>query len=548
VVFSDAIITPPTIWTPVSIANATAISLERSNYLKYQLQEGKQYHAFLVGKWSETDSQTDYDIYVNGPGGLYRFTEATGMPEQVSNDDDGQFFTPTVGGEYTFEIHNDEGDSNSSDPAVFMLIEHIETDEVYEVYLKGRNTKCDDYTSMNTYSYEFTTSSKFTIYVDTPDDLDMFEARLYPMAGGSVGYDINGVPTPTGEMVLGKVTGSYGGYDPRIIGGYKWPALTASGVTYGDKLTIQGGGGGITTYFLVLIAEYSKPGAISSVPFYIKTSTVEPTLDLNGNIGEVYAGETKKVSAVVSSPRTLKNVWMNFIVNGEPSEQIVYLSGSDDIYEGEMPAFAAGDVVNWKIFAEDELGDVGHIGSSFTVVTRPAPTTVRLSLDSQEIKVNQELRLSGAITPPVVGVVVDVTLVSAGTVKTETLTTKADGSFSFATPLVEGEWDVLAQVRGNSKYATSSSGILKANVLPLTVVDQALALVLIAVGPPYIYGLLLVSVVVVVLVVRWKMPGISSRLPKPIQSLLGKVPSRRGARVKKVEAGSKGRYRRQEEG
>ena len=84
------------------------------------------------------------------------------------------------------------------------------------------------------------------------------------------------------------------------------------------------------------------------------------------------------------------------------------------------------------------------------------------------------------------------------------------------------------------------------NVLPLTMVNQALILATMAAAPPYIYGVLLASAVAVALVVRWRMPGISSKLPKPIQALLAKVPTRESARVKKVDAGDKGRYRRQE--
>ncbi|MDP2901172.1 MAG: hypothetical protein Q8O47_09410 [Candidatus Bathyarchaeota archaeon] len=637
-VSGDVTIRPPNLWTPVSLVDATEIPLQHSVDLKYTLQEGRQYHAFLVGNWTETSSQTDYDIYVNGPGGPYRFTEAQGLPEQVFNDGKEQFFTPTASGEYTFNIHNDEGDSGGENPAVFMLIEHIDTDRVYTADLKGRTTVSGSYTTYNTYAVEFTTYSGFTVYVDTPDDLDIFEVRLYPMAGGSAGLDINGVPTPTGAMVLGNVTGNYGGYNTNILG-FKWPELTVSGFTYGEKVTLYGNGGGVpTTYFLVLIAEYSKTSALSSVPFSIKTSTVEPTLSLNGTMGDVFTGETKKVSAIISSPYALKSVWMNFTVNGDPGELVEYFSKVGQLYEGEMPAFATKDVVDWSIFAVDEMGNVGRIDSSFTVRARtetscllstgsvqagetvealghtsvpganvtldfttgsfkdsirvkagatgsyqysylpkqpgvwsvqasydgndvshpsksppasftmtPLPTTISVTLDPQVIKVNQELRLSGTTSPAMAGLMVDVTLASGGNVTTETLTTKADGSFSLVTPLVEGEWDVVAQVRGNWKFASSSSGIVKATVLPLTIVDQAMIAAAMAASPPYVYVVLLASAIVIALVVRWRVPDIASKLPKPVQALLARLPTRGGGRAKKADNGGKGRYRRQGE-
>ena len=638
-VSGDVTIRPPNLWTPVSLVDATEILPQHSVNLKYTLQEGRRYHAFLVGNWTETSSKTDYDIYVSGPGGSYRFTEAQGLPEQVFNDEGEQFFVPTASGEYTFKIHNDEGDSGGKNPAVFMLIEHLDTNKVYTADLRGRNALCAGYTTFNTYAAEFTApSSSFTVYVDTPDDLDMFEVRLYPMAGGSAGININGVPTPTGEMMLGNVTGNYGGFNTSILG-YKWPELTEGSYTYGEKITLQvQGSGGPTTYFIVLIAEYSKTSALSSVPFVIKMNTVEPTLALNDTIGDVFAGETKKVSAIVTSPYALKRIWMNFTVNGDAEAEVAYFSKVDQQYVGEIPAFAAKDVVDWSIIAVDEMGNLGRIGSSFNVRKRtetscllssgsvqggetveafghtsvpganvtltfttgsyeesikvktgttgsyqysylpkqpgvwsvqasydgdaedhpsksppasftmtPLPTTISVTLDPQVIKVNQELRLSGTTSPAMAGLMVDVALASGGNVTTETLTTKADGSFSLVTPLVEGEWDVVAKVRGNWKFASSSSGIVKATVLPLTIVDQAMIAAAMAASPPYVYVVLLASAIVIALVVRWRVPDIASKLPKPVQALLARLPTRGGGRAKKADNGGKGRYRRQGE-
>ena len=79
-------IVPPTLWTSVSLGYTTTIQLGDSAYLKYALQEGKRYHVFLVGNWSETHSSTDYDVYVSGPSRSYSFTEASGLPEQVFTD------------------------------------------------------------------------------------------------------------------------------------------------------------------------------------------------------------------------------------------------------------------------------------------------------------------------------------------------------------------------------------------------------------------------------------------------------------------------------
>jgi hypothetical protein len=624
-------------WNPLKIANNT-IQPGEIMEVSAVLEEGKTYHIFLVGDWvNPANNGTDYDIIVQGPSVSETYTEATGYPEQVSNDGKGQYFVAPKSGIYRFMIENDIGNSarfpsNNALPAVFMVIEHIKTDKRYTSSMRGREIMTSTTPLESTQVYEFTTSAaSFTVYVDTPDDIDMFEARVYPMADGVAdGHLLNGIPTPSGDALNGTVSGDFGGFNTTVEG-YRNLAYTATCVGMGQKMKIDvnrsGNSTSPTSYFLILIAEYSKTSTPSVVPFYIKTSCLKPKVALNGTIGDVFAGEPTKVSAIVSSPHALESVWMNFTVNGIPRFDTVYLSKVGGLYEGAMPPFAARDTVAWSICAEDEIGNLGRIDSSFRVKARtetslyvskgnvaggdtlevtgqttlagaklnlnftsgsfkeiipvkadqlggykytylpkqpgswsvsakfdgddstypskslpasftmtPVPTTIRVALDSQEIKVNQVLLLTGKTTPAVQGIAVDIILSSTADAKTETLTTGPDGSFSYATSLLEGEWDVVAQVRGNWRYASSSSGIVKAMVHPLGILDQAAT-------PPYLYVVVLAAVVGVVLVVRWRVGGLSSRMPKPVKDLLAKLSRKPKARG----AGATGRYRRREE-
>lgn len=639
-VYADIYLTPDPLWNPILIGNNT-IMPQTSEYLKYTLQAGKTYHIFLVGNWTEpVPSTTDYDVYVTGPNSeVYRFTEAKGLPEQVFNDGKGQFFITKSSGTYTFEIHNDEGNTNGNNAAsaVFMVIEHVGTDRVNNATLLGRTSKSGYYPSpsQSTYACEFTTSSSnFTVHVNTPSDLDLYEVRLYTMSSLGGFHDLNGLPTPTGpDLVNQNATGGHGGYNFAVDG--TRPLSFVSAYDYGEKVDIKAGTSGtLTTYFLVLIAEYSKTSTPSVVPFYIKTSGLKPKVTLNGTIRNVYANETTNVSAKVVSGLVVKSVWMNFTVNGVKGVGVTSLSKVGSLYSGQMPAFAAKDTVAWSICAEDEIGNVGRLDSSFKVKARtetslyvskgnvvggdsvevtgqttlaganlklnftsrsfkeivpvkadqlggykytylpkqagtwsvsakfdgddtaypsesspasftmtPQPTTVSCTLYSPEIKVNQVLQLSGLTTPAVSGLPVEVTLASGSVSKTETLITKGDGSFSLSTPLEEGEWDVVAQVRGNWRYSSSSSGIVKATVHPLGIVDQAMVAAAVAATPPYLYVVVLAAVVGVVLVVRWRVGDLSSRMPKPFQDLLAKLSRKPKAR----EAGATGRYRRREE-
>ena len=649
-VYADIYLTPDPLWNPILIGNNT-ITPQTSEYLRYTLQGGKMYHIFLVGNWTElTPSTTDYDIYVTGPNGeSYRFTEAKGIPEQVFNDDKEQFFIPKSSGTYTFEIHNDEGntDRNNATSAVFMAIEHVNTDKVNNATLLGRTSKCGAYPppSQSTYACEFTTtSSNFTVHVDTPSDMDLYEVRLYEIASIGGVHDLNGLPTPTGpDLVNTNTTSGHGGYNFAVDG---WrPPSFASAYDYGEKLVVAaptfgnstvGTSGTLTTYFLVFIAEYSKTSTPSVVPFYIKTSDLKPTVALNGTIGNVYADETTEVSAKITSGRAVKSVWMNFTVNGVKWVDVTPLAEAGGLYSGQIPTFVAKDVVAWSICAEDEIGNVGRLDSSFRVKAKtetsiyvsngnvvggetvevtgqttlagaslrlnftsgsfkeiipvnadqlggyrytylpkqagswsvsakfdgddsaypsmsspalftmtPQPTSVSCTLDSPEIKVNQVLQLSGKTTPAVAGLPVEVTLASGGVAKTQTLTTGADGSFSLSTPLEEGEWDVVAQVKGNWRYASSNGGILKANVLPLTIIDKLYIAAVTAATPPYLYAVILASGIAATLVVRWRFPNISSRLPKPLQALFARLGH--STKAKGVSTRDRQRYRKRDE-
>lgn len=631
------VITKP--WKPLFIGNGTIPEGDKM-VVTCTLQAGKRYHIFLVGDYvNEANPQTDYDIFVYPPSGPQTtHTEATGMPEQVANDAAHQFYVARSSGTYRFEIHNDPEDTKNgmAEPAVFMVIEHIDTDKRLSTSLMGRLLPSDPQNPASTWACEFTTpASNFTVYVDTPDGIDMFEARVYPMANpGTTGYEIWGVPTPNGDLLNGTVEGGYGGFNT-TIGGYRPASLTASCEHMGEKMKINVSGFGSSnstsaslgvSYFLVLIAEYSRGGP-SAVPFYIRTDTSKPVLSLSSPFDLVSSNSPVKMSANVSSKRPIMRVWMNYTVNGVAGAAPIYLQKIENYYEGELPSFAPKDHVNCTLSAEDEIGNVGRLDSSFKVKARtetslyvskgnvvggdtvevtgqttlaganlklnftsgsfneivpvkvdqlggykctylpkqagtwsvsakfdgddatypsksspasftmtPQPTMVSCTLDSPEIKVNQVLQLSGLTTPAVSGLPVEVTLASGSVAKTETLITKGDGSFSLSTPLEEGEWDVVAQVRGNWRYASSSSGIVKATVHPLGILDQATT-------PPYLYVVVLAAVVGVILVVRWRVGDLSSRMPKPVQDLLAKLSRKPKAR----RAGATGRYRRREE-
>lgn len=104
---------------------------------------------------------------------------------------------------------------------------------------------------------------------------------------------------------------------------------------------------------------------------------------------------------------------------------------------------------------------------------------------------------------------------------------------------------MVAQVKGNWTYASSNGGILKVNVLPLTIIDKLCIAAVTAATPPYLYAVILASGVAVTLVVRWRFPNISSRLPKPLQALFARLGH--STKAKGVSTRNRQRYRKRGE-
>jgi len=237
------------------------------------LHENRMYHVYCYGKWVDFGSnpETDYDIYVYDPEGtlVASHTESAGLPEHLGNTVDQPFFTPQKTGNHTFTIKNDPRESRWAKEATLMAIEHIECNQLYKQSLQG---KVDDNPIENTsWAYEFCTVSKhIEVWIDVPDSLDMYEARLYPMANPSknVGTTLNGVPLAWEPGLYGERSGAYGGYNLNSTG-LRNPNATASCEYPGQDMLINytHPDNGNTLYHLVLIAEEG----VGEISFIVKT-------------------------------------------------------------------------------------------------------------------------------------------------------------------------------------------------------------------------------------------------------------------------------------
>ncbi len=383
-----------------------------------KLEEGRKYHIYLVGDWiknmteiDQDDPMTDYDIEVFDSQNnlISSHTEAAGLPEQVSNDKDHQYFVPKITDTYRFVIHNDPEDSEGDDQAVFMIIEHLEMNKRYELYLEGRPSPTLPYPDDYVWAYEFSTPNEnFQLHVDVPDPepekgitgLDMYEVRVFPMANPSakVGYYISGVGVPEGKLLQGEVEGQYGLYNTSIPGEY-FPELRASGEYAGEDMDVTFGKPQHNEtelvletrevfYYMAMLAEYYH----GTVSFYIKTDyrQVNVTIIESPEVG--VTGDEHRVLAEIQGPATITRAWLNYTTDGWRTEEKIQLKEEFGLYEGWLPRFELLDNVQYRIYAEDEIDNSGMGESGFLVLD---PASLRIRTSRTKVNGGESIEIEG---------------------------------------------------------------------------------------------------------------------------------------------------------
>ena len=378
-----------------------------------KLEAGNKYHIFLVGDWisNETSGATDYDIEVFDSQNMLisGHTESAGLPEQVANDKDHQYFVPPRTDTYRFVIYNDPEDSQGDKAAVFMIIEHLEMNKRYELYLEGRPSPSEPYPEDYVWAYEFSTPNEnYQLHVEVPDPdpekgitgLDMYEIRLFPMANPSaeVGYYISGVGVPYGDLVAGGTDGQYGLYNTSIQGD-SFQEWRASCEYAGEDMDVVFGRPQHNEtdlvletrevfYYMVMLAEYYH-GTIS---FYIKTDyrNVNVTIIESPEIG--VTGEEHRIVAEINGPGAISSAWLNYTTDDWRTEDRIQLTEDFGSYVGWLPRFELLDNVQYRVHAEDEIDNFGMGEMEFLVLD---PVHLRIETNKLKVYGGESIKLSG---------------------------------------------------------------------------------------------------------------------------------------------------------
>ncbi len=434
---------------PVMI-NASQIPIGESWTFIYHLNKGSRYHVYFIGDW--IGSKTDYDVYVFDPRGVLEsvHTESAGLPEHLGDTVDDPFFTPKRTGDYYFVILNDPRESRGEDAATFMVIEHLECNRWYEKYIQGKVNFANVHETA--WAYEFASDSeRIEVWIDVPETLDMYEARLYFMANPSrgVGDILNDYPLPWEPGLYGNIdsSGYYGGYN-LDDDGFKHEEASASCEFFGQDMLISYTSpfkGETVLYHLVLIGENGK----GKVRFMIKTDFEPPSINLQTDISEVYAGHETVIKANISDQNSLKSVLLYYTDDAWLSSHPIQMNEtSPSIYVGTIPAHPEGSKIEYKIVAIDAVDNTAEVSGSYLV---KGETTITLNLSKTVVHIGEEVLVTGRMSHG--GDMVILNFTSEEKTITDSVHVYADGSFSYEyKPDAIGSWTVKAIYHGNEAY------------------------------------------------------------------------------------------------
>jgi len=438
--------------------NASQIPIGANWTYVYALNANSTYHVYCYGEWIDYDlytAKTDYDIFVYDPNGtqLSYHTEAAGLPEHLGTTVDQPFFTPKYTGNYSFLVKNDPRESEGEKEATFMLIEHIECNRWYQRYLEG---KVNDNPVENTsWAYEFNTSGRHVeVWIDVPDTLDMYEARLYIMANPSKGkgFTLNDMPLAWEPGLYGSCSDLYGGYnlDSR---GFRHTDAMASCEFPGQDMLINYTFPyeGEVLYHLVLIAEYG----VGSLNFMVKTDFEAPKVSVQNPIERTFPNNQTTITAYADDEFDVDRVLLNYTNDDWATWALIDMSASENqTYVGTIPEQPAGTTVKYKVLASDEAGNKAEVQSNYVVKN---PTNITCFLSNSTIYYGENITVSGSISHG--GTTVTLNYTCDDIVASKSLPTDSSGFFSDVyVPNQTGLWTVFASWCGNEVCFGASSG------------------------------------------------------------------------------------------
>lgn len=462
------------------------------------LVANQTYHAYLYGNFTNSGPYplTCYDIYVYDDLGemVGYHTPSAGLLANLGTNGSA-FFVPQRSGNYTFVISNNIKASQAAQEATFMLIEDVQTDVWNEHYVEGFGS--DNLPMLNTsWGYEFATASQYVeVYVNVPETLDMYEARLYLMSGSSSTNQtiLDGVPlawelglygvTNNGTTVTNNGTTVTGGYNLDTEG-YRGNAYSSCEY-YGQGMFLNFSApkqGGLNLYHLVFIGEVGY----GTIDYLIKTEFNNTSFSPVTVPTATYPDNDTTIS-YASNTTELQNAVLQYTTDNWSSNNTLNMSVSNSTCNATIPKQAAGTTVNYIVTATDTLENVLNASGTYQV---KYPSTMNLTATSMEPALGDDVTLKGYFTPQTGNVPITIYVSSVNETEQIQCFTLPDGTFTASfRPNSTGEWLATAEFEGNSSIFGSESSPLTIRVEEPMLTKYSL-FILIGVGAATAIGLL----------------------------------------------------------
>jgi len=421
------------------------------------LEAGNCYHVYLYGDWVNTNAfpKTDYNIYVYNPQGILEseHTESAGLPEFLGNMGNGTFFIPSNTGNYTFVISNSPGTSKGTQPATFMAIENIATNKWNEQYIEGRKAGAPS-SYFTSWAYEFVSDSpKIQVWINVPNTLDMYEARLYAMSN-TQSLLLNNAPLPWEPGLNGNVSGNVGGYntDANKYRGVAYASCGNKGedmfLEYSTTSTEK------TLYHLVLIGE-SGSGNLS---FLVKSDFNIAALTPLTPPGRIYPWNQTRV-IYASNSSNLENAVLKYSIDNWNNTQEVQMDITNKSATFTFPPQKAGTLVQYRILAKDALLNSLSAEGDFTV---KQPSMLNITTLKDIHRVGENITVKGLLTGQQSSAPITLQFMTSKETYTVEAITSINGTFtaSFSTNS-SGIGTIMASFAGDkSVYSSDSEPIM----------------------------------------------------------------------------------------
>jgi hypothetical protein len=361
---------------------------------------------------------------------------------------------PQKTGNYTFVLANDARESHGCQQATLMIIENIECNKWYSTAIVGKNGSTP--TFCTSWAYEFLSDSpKIEVYVNVPEKLDMYEARLYLMSNPQ-SLIVNNVSLAWEIGLYGNGTG---------VGGYNMEPDGNCGVAYASceflgqdmHLNYSTSSKAMNLYHLVLMGEVGE----GTIDFLIKTSFSGALSQLT--VPKKVTPNNEAVIAYSTNSTQLEKAVLNYTIDDWKNTTQINMVCDNRTCNVTIPKQQAGTIVKYNVQANDILKNNLNATGNFTVKNDSQITNFNAT--KNPLVLGNNITVTGIVSTQTANASIQVKFTLLNETKNVNCVALDNGTFtaSFA-PQSSGVWTAQAVFKGNAKTYESES-----DIIPITV-------------------------------------------------------------------------------